>query len=178
MLDFQFRDNNTVGFTLRTDGNSLNDGQFTIQDFIEENTTEAGIIGRNFWLGKVVTQQDLVTFSTNKTLGLVAVVRNQAQSQTVLLANPAVAAPTFSSVTSTGMTVNCPALAGQVAGYQIDRATNSGFTTGLTQTSISGTNTSAITGLTTATTYYYRIRAVLTDGSVGLNSATASQITS
>lgn len=45
--------------------------------------------------------------------------------------------------------------------YQVDRATNSGFTTGVTLGVYTGTGTSFTdTGLTTGTTYYYRIKAV------------------
>lgn len=45
--------------------------------------------------------------------------------------------------------------------YQVDRATNSGFTTGVSLGVYTGTGTSFTdTGLTNGTTYYYRIKAV------------------
>mgnify|MGYP000974690891 CR=1 FL=1 len=45
--------------------------------------------------------------------------------------------------------------------YQVDRATNSGFTTGVTLGVYTGTGTSFTdTGLTNGTTYYYRIKAI------------------
>ena len=58
--------------------------------------------------------------------------------------------------------------------YQVDRATNSGFTTGVTLGVYTGTGTSfSDTGLTAGTTYYYRIKAVGT----GRYSDTASYAT-
>ena len=45
--------------------------------------------------------------------------------------------------------------------YQVDRATNSGFTTGVTLGVYTGTGTSfSDSGLTNGTTYYYRIKAI------------------
>lgn len=58
--------------------------------------------------------------------------------------------------------------------YQVDRATNSGFTTGVTLGVYTSTSTSfSDTGLTAGTTYYYRIKAVGT----GRYSDTASYAT-
>lgn len=61
--------------------------------------------------------------------------------------------------------------------YVIDRATNSGFTTGLVSGIYSGSGTSFnVTGLTAATTYYFRVRAIAA-GYVDSNYVSASGTT-
>jgi hypothetical protein len=47
----------------------------------------------------------------------------------------------------------------RATGYSIDRATNSGFTAGLVNTVVGDVATLVVTGLTTGTTYYFRIKA-------------------
>lgn len=88
----------------------------------------------------------------------------------VTLPPPVVApsAPTlgmFTNVTQTSATVNwtAPSSSGgaAISNYQVQRATNAGFTTGLSTVSTgSGASRSrSITGLTRATRYYVRVRA-------------------
>ena len=60
------------------------------------------------------------------------------------------------------------------ASYQLQRATNSGFTTGLNTSSQSGTSVTA-SGLTTGTTYYFRIAAIGSSGQGGWSN-TASAV--
>ena len=64
---------------------------------------------------------------------------------------------TFGTTTTTSIVINWTSGDSDGTGYILQRATNSGFTTGLT-TIYTGSNlTFTDTGLTTGTTYYYRI---------------------
>jgi len=86
-------------------------------------------------------------------------------------AAPVAAAAT--SVTSTGFTANWTASSG-ATGYYLDVSTSSkfaNFVTGYNNKSAGNVVTSAVTGLTANTTYYYRIRAFNTAGTSG-NSST------
>lgn len=72
--------------------------------------------------------------------------------------------PTLTATTasSTSIALSWTAI-GNATSYQLQRATNSGFTTGLNTSSQSGTSVNA-TGLTNGTTYYFRIAAVTSSG--------------
>ena len=67
--------------------------------------------------------------------------------------------------------------AGDETGFQIDQATNSGFTQNLTTVSVAGVTTYNATGLSLSTTYYYRVRATNSVGT-SANTSTASATTS
>ena len=98
-------------------------------------------------------------------------------NSTVLAAALAASASlTPSAVTSTGMTLTWIAVP-NATGYVLERATNSAFSTGLTTVYTGALLTANDTGLTTATTYYYRVHATAT-GFTTINYATATQITS
>jgi beta-glucanase (GH16 family) len=90
------------------------------------------------------------------------------QDATVTTPTPsAPATPTFSSISSTGFTVNWAAVIGATS-YKLDVSTSSTFGAGtyLSQAqdlTVSGTS-QAITGLTPSTTYYARVRAVNAGG--------------
>jgi len=83
-------------------------------------------------------------------------------------------APRISAVTTTGMTVTwtaSPAIE-TVTGYRLQRATNSGFTTGVTTTTTLASVTNVVvTGLTANTTYYYRVQAINASGTGGYGPA-------
>jgi len=86
----------------------------------------------------------------------------QAASATVT-APSTPAAPTFSSVSSTGFTVNWVAVSG-ASSYRLDISSSSSFASYVTQDlTVSGTS-QAITVLTPSTTYYARVRAVNSGG--------------
>ena len=67
--------------------------------------------------------------------------------------------------------------AGNQTGFQIDQATNSAFTAGLTTVSVgAGATTYSATALSASNTYYYRVRATNSAGA-SANSSTASAMT-
>lgn len=86
----------------------------------------------------------------------------QVASATVT-APAAPATPTFSSVTSTGFTVNWGAVSGATS-YKLDVSSSSSFATYVTQDLTVGTNLHAVSSLTPGTTYYARVRAVNSGG--------------
>ena len=87
-------------------------------------------------------------------------------------------APTTVSKTTSSIDVTWPSVSGATS-YQLDVATNSGFTSmvsGYNGLSVSG-NTQSITGLASTTTYYIRVRAINASACASSNSATLTETT-
>lgn len=87
-----------------------------------------------------------------------------------------------SAITTTGFTVNWAVVSG-AAGYRLDVSTSNTFATfvaGFNDNAIAGggTTSRAVTGLTTGTTYYYRLRTIDANGTVSVNSSTFTATTS
>lgn len=100
-------------------------------------------------------------------------------SVTGLLLPAAPSTPTFSSVSSSGFTVNWSTVTG-ATNYQLDLATDSGFTSmvsGYGNFTTGNVTSQAVTGLTANVTYHARLRAVNSTGT-SASSTSASQTTS
>ena len=86
---------------------------------------------------------------------------------------------TFSSVTRNSMTVSWTAgNTTDLSKYVLQRSTASDFSSGVTSYDVTGGTSQAITGLSASTKYYYRVKAVGTDGQESAWSSTANQTTS
>ena len=84
---------------------------------------------------------------------------------------------TATAASSSQINLSWTDTAGDETGFQIDQATNSTFTTGLTTVSVgAGVTTYGATGLSAGTTYYYRVRATNAVGN-SANTSTASATT-
>ena len=93
----------------------------------------------------------------------------QAQSNTPAAPSSLIATTVSSNEIDLSWTNN----ASNQTGFQIDQATNSAFTTGLTTvTAGANVNTYSASGLSSGTTYYYRVRATYTSGN-SANTSTA-----
>lgn len=180
MVDFLFA--NSAGVTLfsfRTDAPKLTQmDTFTILDITGATTdAEKALVQQAYKQGLSYTLAELKAFAVANSLNMVAFEQGGAYGtqgiQQMPLATVGTVTPTVDSATQitldwTGIT--------NAAGYIVERATNAGFTTGLTSTTIYGnTPTLVVTGLTTATAYYFRVTAVASIQAFGYtNSAAAS----
>ena len=105
-------------------------------------------------------------------------------SATASATTQAVAAPTAPSglgattASSSQINLSWTDNSGNETGFEIDRATNSAFTSGLTTFTVGSNVTSyQSTGLTESTTYYYRVRSTIGGTNDSTSSSTASATT-
>lgn len=167
MTDFQFLSTDgTLNVTFRTDfiGNATQGGNLTICQFTGLSTDTNHLFV--MWQKVKYTIYDLITFATTNSLKLIATSvgddknADQEDANTVLnavvLAAPGTFAVAVNSATQITLTwVKTP----HATGYSIDRSTSSTFASGVTNTLVGDVATLVVTGLTTGTHYYFRIKA-------------------
>jgi len=133
-------------------------------------TADAAAFQKEFFLilnlamgGEYLGTRDTISPSVTSATYEVDYVRVYQDATVTTPAPSAPATPTFSSISSTGFTVNWGAVSGATS-YKLDVSSSSTFASYVTQDlTVSGTS-QAITGLTPSTTYYARVRAVNAGG--------------
>lgn len=170
MVDYVFSDNIGDVVKCRTDAVDVNANNFTIMqdnsgpgNFKNLSTALQVAIGRNINSGQSTTKAAMIALATTLGLNLVAYPIGSSSSSTPLtLLSQTLSAPgSFAAATG--------AASGQIAltwlaatnanNYVVDRATNVGFTTGVTNGIYNGPLLLfGDSGLTPATAYFYRIR--------------------
>lgn len=191
MTDFQFlsSDGTTTNFVLRTDfielspvDNGVYQGNLTVCQIIDNAADYVGPDSgeleppiqednslAKYWQNglKYNIQDDFMTFADANNLTLTAIPIGGVEvngSTNVTLVTAQLPAPTgFTATAKPGIEVELDWTAVPGAtGYQIDRATNNGFTTGVVTDINNGAGGIEFTdnsGLAASTTYYYRIKA-------------------
>jgi Fibronectin type III domain len=115
-------------------------------------------------------------YGVTNDLAVIAYEQNRARTQTAIgLAAPTSLDGTVNSATQVTITWVKSFAA---TGYVVERATNVGFTTGVVAFTVADVATLAVTGLTTATPYWFRVRAIAPNGVVSANSASITRTTS
>jgi hypothetical protein len=183
MVDFVFTDNNGNRVKVRTDAVDTNTNNFTILEVNDQpggfaalsnslqilfgstnlQQVQAGQGGGSIINGQVVSIGFLAALAVTVGMILTAYPVGSAVSTPVVVTSPALGVPTLTAATgsgATGTTALSWTAVNNATNYVVDRATNIGFTTGVTLARYSGPllvfNDSGLTG---ATVYYYRIRA-------------------
>jgi hypothetical protein len=145
-----------------------------------ENFTVCQILGTDGTTGKVVlgtfnkvkhSVSELAAFAVTNSLILTAYEVNK--NQTSLPAPTGVAGTVDSAVQVTITWVK----SARANGYIVRRATNVGFTTGVVDFTVGDVATKAVTGLTTATAYWFKV-IPLYNGIQGVASASITRTTS
>ena len=179
MIDLILSNNAGVRVVYRTDLPNLTGDNFTVMEVIGLSDAEEALA---LGLPKIPTTVAALKaialaknlYFTAEPVGDKGVIAATEMYKSTL-ATPAV--PTASAILATSMKIGFTAVP-NATGYVLDRATNVGFTTGLVTTTVTGGLSSSQTGLTTATTYYFRVRATGTNYTTSANSAVLTQATS
>jgi hypothetical protein len=160
---------NPVDGTTYTAGNSLGGGTI-----VSVGSTLSGIA--NTGLSSGTTYYTFVFAYNNSGSNIDYLVNSPLSSSTITLTD-APATPIFSSITTTGFTVDWTATSG-ASSYKLDVSTASNFASFVIgyQDLTVNTNSHAVTGLTANTLYYARIRAVNNSGT-SANSSTGNSAT-
>lgn len=187
MVDYVFSDGSGTFVKVRTDAVDTNTNRFTI---MEVNDAPGGYytlsnslqtkFGRNLNQA-VITKAELAALAVSLSYNLTAtnVGVSGSAGNPVIVSSVTLAAPgSFAGATGSGAagTLNLTWLASTNANnYVIDRATNVGFTTGVTLGVYSGPLLAfSDSGLTAATQYFYRIRAQGTNYTDSVTAATSA----
>lgn len=164
MIDYQFYNGaaaaTQIDVIFRTDANPT-DLRFTIQEIKQrDNNTEDLLLQQTYKVGDVVTEANLIAFAIANSLNLVKQVQGGSVALTfpnqIQLATPGAPA----TVGGAGQVQFNWAAVTNAKRYVVDRATNVGFSTGVTLGIYDGplltfTNTGLAPG-----TYYFRVRAI------------------
>lgn len=176
MVTIVFFDSSTTNVRMRTDIAKLpvnGDGTFTVQKLEGVVTAGEVAIFGSINIGKIYTIGEMRTLATTNNLQIS--MSEESDLNIVALAAPGSFAATVDSATEISLAWTASAGA---SGYILQRATNSGFTTGLVTTQLAASAVAkAVTGLTTATHYYFRIKAIgvgTTDSPYALDDDTTS----
>lgn len=167
MTDFQFLNaSGTINVTLRTDyigapASIVGGENLTVHDIVGLNTDEEKLMFANFQKNKY-SVADFKAFATANTLKLIAIQISKPESGTADLITIVLATPTsFSAAVNSATQITLTWVkSANATGYIVDRATNVGFTTGLVSTTVGDVAVLVVTGLTTATQYWFRIKAI------------------
>lgn len=160
MVDYILGNNSGVLVTIRTDAVDQSLNFFTIAQIIGLDNAAAQLAFNSLRIGQVIDKKTLLAVANANSFNMVG---NYIGSNVAPVTHVQQTLPTPGTFTATpvsGGKMNLlwvhPSNGQQVV---IDRATNVGFTTGVTLNRYTGSSTTfQDTGLTAATTYYYRLR--------------------
>lgn len=178
MVDLRFSNNSGVSVTFRTDLINTVDDNLTVMAVSGLDTVTEQALFKDF---KCLPNRlgAFKAFAVTNALVLDYIPVGAKSPSITTLNTPTLSAPSSLTATansSTQITLNWTAVT-NATGYVVERATNSGFTTGLTSVYTGAALTYVNTGLTTATQYYYRVKATgtgyTTSGYATANATTA-----
>lgn len=177
MTSFRFlSSDNTTNVEILTDliGYSAGSENFTVCQLVNQGTTPINAAGQaimnNFM--KVNTSVSAIkayAVANNLKLEVISIGKNAAKVFGSLFI-PTTLARVVISATQINLTWVKSA---DATGYIIERATNAGFTTGVVNTTVGDVAALNVTGLVTATSYWFRIKAL----GVGCESAKSASVT-
>lgn len=159
-------------------------------DYIVEVDNDSGFGSIDFTTTTAATSVTTTTLTEKTTYYVRVRARNTAScvsanttsvSQATACSTPgAPSSSAASSITATGFTANWTGASGTVTGYLLDVSTASDFSSfvsGFNGLSVGNVLTYAVTGLSSSTPYYYRVRAINTVSCTGTNSGSQNPTT-
>lgn len=184
MVEYIFVNNTGVYIPVKTDAIDLTTENFTIMQVNGSVGVEGLSNGVQSTIGKSLdrtqtTKQTLVSLATTWGYSLLAkVIGGDGTNQNISLRTLAVPGSLAGTVNSATQITVTWTKSTNATGYVLQRATNAGFTTGLTSFTLGDVATKVDTDLTTATQYWYRIKATGINFTDSANSASINRTTS
>lgn len=172
MTDFQFLSpDGAVDVTLRTDyigaaAGILGGENVTVHDIIGLSTDTDHVFVNLQKIKYAVS--DFKSLAEANDMKLTAMPISKPGVENAVLQIKTLAAPTgFAATVVSASAINLAwTKSSKATGYIIERATNAGFTTGLVTTEVGDVAVLAVTGLTAATHYYFRIKAIAPNATI------------